>query len=327
VKFKLIIIFLLLSTVAFIQAQPVRKYGQLKVVGTKLVDAKGNPVSLHGMSFGWHNFWPRFYSAGAVEWLSKDWNCTVMRAAMGVEPPKGYIQDSLGSLAAIKSVVDASIKANIYVIIDWHSHNIRLKEAKIFFAEMAKLYGKYPHVIYEIFNEPDKETWPEVKAYSEELISTIRAIDPDNIILIGSPAWDQSIHLPAADPIKGFDNLMYTVHFYAATHKQWLRDRTDDALRKGLPIFISESAGMEATGDGPINYAEWKEWINWMDEKGLSWIAWSVSDKNETCSVLNPTASSNGKWKNTDIKESGKLVREYLRSYSEKKKPVSAASK
>lgn len=315
-KVKLLLSILVLLISAFSYSESVKKHGQLKVAGTQMVDQSGNRVALHGMSFGWHNYWPRFYNAGAVEWLSNDWNCTVVRAAMGIEPANGYIQDTAGSMAAIKSVVDAAIKADIYVIIDWHSHNINLKEATIFFAEMATLYGKHPHIIYEIFNEPDKETWPEVKAYSEELIKTIRKIDPDNIILVGSPAWDQSIHLPAADPIKGFNNLMYTVHFYAATHKQWLRDRTDAALQQGLPIFISESAGMEASGDGPIDHAEWKKWINWMDERGLSWVAWSVSDKNESCSVLYPSAGSSGNWKDKDLKESGKLVREYLKSYS-----------
>lgn len=78
---------------------------------------------------------------------------------------------------------------------------------------------------------------PEVKAYSETIIRTIRAIDPDNIILVGSPHWDQDIHLPAADPITGQSNLMYTLHFYAATHKQWLRDRSNEAIAKGLPVF------------------------------------------------------------------------------------------
>jgi endoglucanase len=147
------------------------------------------------------------------------------------------------------------------------------------------------------------------------LVKTIRAIDRDNIILVGSPRWDQDIHLPAADPIKGYDNLMYTVHFYAATHKQWLRDRTGEAIKKGLPIFISECAGMEATGNGPIDSTEWKKWIDWMDEKGLSWVAWSVSDKDETCSVLKKSAASDGIWKDADLKESGLKTKEYLKKY------------
>jgi endoglucanase len=184
---------------------------------------------------------------------------------------------------------------------------------------MAVDYGKYPNVIYELFNEPDYETWPEVKAYSEELIKTIRAIDKKNIILVGSPRWDQDIHLPAADPIKGYENLMYTMHFYAGTHKQWLRDRTDEAIQKGLPVFISECAGMEATGDWPIDNVEWQKFVDWMDSRKLSWLAWSVSDKKETCSVLNPSASSDGGWKEVDIKEWGMKAREGLKKYVRKK--------
>lgn len=296
-------------------AQPVKKHGQLKVIGTQLLAESGTPVALHGMSYGWHNWWPRFYNAGSVNWLYNDWNCSVVRAAMGVEPDKGYIQDPFSSTQKVKTVVDAAIKQGIYVIIDWHSHNIQLKEAKIFFTQMATAYGKYPNVIYEIFNEPDKESWKEVKEYSLELIAAIRAIDPDNIILVGSPHWDQDIHLPADDPIKGYDNLMYTMHFYAGTHKQWLRDRTDAAINKGLPVFISESAGMEASGDGPLDHIEWKKWIDWMDAKGLSWLSWSVADKNETCCVLQANAASEGKWEMKDLKESGVLTRAYLRNY------------
>jgi endoglucanase len=314
---KLVVtIFLFMLCTSIVNAQPVKIHGELKVAGSKLVDKNGKPVVLRGVSFGWHNWWPRFYNAKTVKWLHDDWKCTVIRAAMGIEPDKGYIKDSSGSVANVKAVVDAAIKEGIYVIIDWHSHNIKLNEAKTFFAMMAKQYGKYPNVIYEIFNEPDHETWPEVKAYSEEVIKTIRAIDPDNIILVGSPGWDQDIHLPAADPIKGYSNLMYTVHFYAATHKQWLRDKTDEAIKKGLAIFISESAGMEASGNGPLNNEEWQKWIDWMEANQLSWITWSISDKDETCSVLKASAASDGNWKESDLKESGIKTREYLRKYN-----------
>ena len=176
--------------------------------------------------------------------------------------------------------------------------------------------GSYPNVIYEIFNEPVKQSWEEVKSYSEEIITLIRKIDPDNIILVGSPHWDQDIHIVADDPIQGFTNLMYTVHFYAGTHGQFLRDRSNYALSKGIPIFVSESAGMEASGDGPINYAEWQKWIDWMEENKISWIKWSVSSKKESCSVLLPGAETTGNWKTKDLNESGIKTRELIRKYN-----------
>ena len=296
-------------------SQPVKFHGQLKVLGTNLVDAKGRPVVLHGMSFGWHNWWPRFYNPGAVHELVTAWNCTVVRAAMGIEPADGFLKNPESSLSLIKGVVEACIKENVYVIIDWHDHNIHQKEAVEFFSMMSKQYGNNSHVIYEIFNEPDHESWPEVKIYAEAVIKAIRANDPDNIILVGSPHWSQDVHIAAADPIKGYNNLMYTMHFYAGTHKKWVRDRTDEAIKKGLPVFVSECAGMEATGDGPLDHKEWKEFADWMDEKKLSWVAWSVADKKETCSVLEKAAASDGKWKEEEIKEWGRLARSYLRNY------------
>src|SRR6185295_19478134 len=103
-----------LSAYSIINAQPVKEHGQLKVEGTKLVDKNSKPVILRGMSFGWHNWWPRFYNAGTVKWLHDDWKCTVLRAAMGVEPDRGYIKDSAGSAAKVKAVVDAAIQEGIY---------------------------------------------------------------------------------------------------------------------------------------------------------------------------------------------------------------------
>ncbi|MBO9658210.1 MAG: glycoside hydrolase family 5 protein [Chitinophagaceae bacterium] len=313
--------FLLLACVVQLSflspAQTVSKNGKLKVSGTQLMDEHDQPLVLRGMSYGWHCLWPRFYNAGSVKWLKKDWNINVVRAALGVELGKdSYLKRPEWSKQKIKAVVDAAIKEDLYVIIDWHSHNINLKEAKAFFAEMAETYGKNPHVIYEIFNEPDEETWDEVKKYSTEIINVIREKDPDNIILVGSPHWDQDIHIVADDPLQGYSNIMYTLHFYAATHKQELRDRGTYALKKGIPIFISESAGMTASGDGPLDQAEWQKWIDWAEENKISWITWSVSDKNETCSVLLPSASSNGNWKNKDLKESGLRTRELLKNYN-----------
>ncbi len=288
----------------------------LSVKGTKLVDEAGNTVVLNGISFGWHNWWSEFYNEGTVDTLAQSWNAEVLRAAMGVEPDSAYIERPEWSKEVITTVVDAAIKNDVYAIIDFHSHHIRLDEAKEFFTEMATKYKGVNNVIYEIFNEPSNQpvdyTWADVKAYSEEVIKTIRAIEPNAVILVGTPRWSQDVDAAADDPIVGYDNLMYVLHFYAATHKESLRAKGDYALSKGLPLFVSECAGMEASGDGPIDMESWSAWVEWMAKNDISWAAWSVSSKDETCSMFVEHSINDGTWTEDMIKPWGKIVRKEL---------------
>ncbi len=303
-------------------SQPVNEYGPLQVIGTHLCDSSGNSISLRGMSLGWHNWWPRFYNGDAVEWMADDWKIDVVRAAIGVDETGGYQSDSANAVDLAKNVIEGAVDAGIYVIIDWHTHNINKEDAITFFSFMARKYGHLPNIIYEIFNEPDTETWAEVKAYSEELIDTIRSIDSNNIILVGSPSWNQDLDLVAADPIKGFDNIMYTMHFYAATHGEYIRTRCDAAIEDSIPIFVSESAGCESDGDGDIDTVEWAAYIQWMEESQISWLCWTISDKEETCAALNTSADSAGNWTSDDLTETGKIYRTLFNKYANSYEPA-----
>jgi endoglucanase len=314
IKRTILFLFLILPGISILWSQPVSEHGNLSVKGTKIVDQHGKEIMLQGVSYGWHNFWPRFYNRESVKWLAGDWNCNVVRAAMGVEPGRGYLQSPEWSTQKIEEVIEGAIECGIYVIIDWHSHGIQTEAAKGFFAGMAEKYGSYPNIIYEIFNEPVNDPWEKVKAYSIDVIKVIREYDPDNIILVGSPHWDQDLHIVAEDPIPGYANLMYTLHFYAAGHDKSLRDRADKALKAGIPIFVSESAGMNYDGDGPLDYEKWDQWIAWMKKNRIGWVTWSISDKNESCSMLKTSASSTGNWTESDLKESGIKTRELLRA-------------
>lgn len=294
----------------------VEKHGALQVRGGKLVDAHGNAVVLRGVSYAWHNHWPRFYNASSVKFVVEEWKATVVRAAMGIELNRNYLVEPEFGITCVTTLVDAAIENGVYVVIDWHSHHIATEAAKDFFAQMATKYKGVPNVIYEIYNEPVDDTWSEVKEYAIAVIGAIRAVDPNAIVLVGTPHWDQDIHLAADDPIREFDNIMYTLHFYAATHQEWLMERGDYAISKGLPLFISECAGMEASGDGPIDHEMWDKWVRWMESNELSWIGWAIADKYETCSMLYPFASSEGGWGDEDLKEWAKIVKRYLFQYN-----------
>lgn len=305
-------------TVSAKQQTPVEKWGQLQVKGTQLCDQNGNAVVLRGASLGWHNLWPRFYNPKAVKWLATDWNATVVRAAMGIMIEDNYLENPDFAMQCMEPVIKAAIKQGIYVIIDWHSHKLLTKDAVKFFGKMAEKYGNNPNVIYEIYNEPVEDSWESLKDYATAVINEIRKYDQDNIVLVGCPHWDQDIHIVAESPLQGFGNIMYTVHFYAATHKQYLRDRVEAAIAKGTPVFVSECASMDASGDGKIDNGEWNSWVEMMERNRISWVCWSVSDKNETCSMLLPRAKATGNWTDDLIKPWGKMVKRDLKKYNTK---------
>lgn len=294
---------------------PVERHGQLRVEGTQLVDSKGAPVQLRGVSMGWHNMWPRFYNQGTVDCLTGDWGADLVRCSVGVAHlDSGFDCDSVAAYAVVDSIVQGAVRNGAYVLVDFHSHPNKLADAKRFFTHVAGKYGHLPNIMYEIWNEPTEVPWSECKAYAEELIPVIRALDPDGIVVVPTPRWDQEVDKAADDPIAGVPGLLYSLHYYAATHTGWLRDKAQYALDKGLPLIMSECASMLHTGDGVVDTKEWDEWMRFADEKGISWAAWSISDKDETCSMLRPSAASDGReWRDSDLKPWAVLVKHYLR--------------
>ena len=300
-----------------IDSSIVTQNGLLTVSGSKIVNKNNDPVSFAGNSFFWSNDnWggERFYNPSTVKWLKTDWNSKIVRAAMGVEDPGGYLDNKQANKSRLKAIVDAAIEEGIYVIIDWHSHHAEdhLEEAKLFFQEMAQTYGETENVIYEIYNEPLDVSWSEVvKPYAIQVIQVIREIDPDNLIIVGSPEWSQRVDLVAEDPITTFSNIAYTLHFYTVYHQDWLRDRATAAINNGIPIFVTEW--------GSIGYSiidsEANKWMNWCHANKISHVNWAVNDKEEEWSIVIPGASTTGQWQESDLTEAGKLAKNIISNW------------
>jgi endoglucanase len=309
-----------LSSVCFSYTRDnaVEQYGQLGVKGNRIVDENGGTVVLHGMSLFWSQWAGQFYNANVVKWLHDDWNCSIIRASMAVEAG-GYLTNPEREKQKIKTVVQAAIDNGIYVIIDWHDSNANqhTQQAQAFFEEMAKTYGKYPNVIYEIWNEPqDNHDWDTViKPYHEAVIPKIRAHDSNNIIVCGTQSWSQDVDKASQSPLE-FDNIAYSLHFYAASHKQPLRDKAKTALDNGVALMVTEWGTSEATGNGKLDEEETKKWLEFMEQNKLSWCNWSITDKQETSAALKPGADPNGGWPAENISASGTIVRQELRKNS-----------
>ena len=289
---------------------PVAKYGQLSFDGIKLVSEHGEVVQLKGMSLFWSQWQPQYYNKTTLKQLKDDWGITVIRAAMAIEH-EGYLENPEREKSKIYKVVDAAIELGIYVIVDWHDHHAEdhLLEAKKFFSELSDKYGQYPNLIYEPYNEPLEVSWSKVlKPYHQEIISAIRKNDPDNIIICGTPRWSQDVVYAAKDPINEA-NIGYTLHFYAGTHHEELREAAANAMKKNLPIFVTEFGTTNADGNGEVFYEETQKWLDFMDDNNLSWCNWSIADKKEASAALKPGTKHNELKDLSNLSKSGKYVR------------------
>jgi endoglucanase len=291
----------------------VQRHGKLTVMGNQILDEHNQPVILRGMSLFWSQWGGQFYNADCVKWLRDDFRCTVVRAAIGVGG-NGYLRNPDAEMKKAETVMQAAIDNGIYVIVDWHAHDAQTAAAQRFFAHIAQKYGHHPNVIYETWNEPIRQDWSTViKPYHEAVVASIRQHDPDNLVICGTQQWSQLVDKAAADPVKG-TNIAYTLHFYAATHKQPLRDRAQAALDKGAALMVTEWGTSEATGNGKLDAEETQRWQDFMDEHHLSSCNWSVIDQRETSAALMPGAAATGGWTPEMLSPSGKRVREILRA-------------
>ncbi len=298
--------------------KPVTTYKRLQVNGSHVTAQNGDKISLAGLSLFWSNAGDvsDFYNAETVDFLANDWEIGLVRAAMAVNPPwgttTGYIGDPSNQKAKIKKVIDAAIANDIYVIVDWHSHDAEnyTSQAVTFFGEIAKEYGHNDHIIYEIYNEPVNQSWSTIKTYAETVIEAIRKEDPDNLIIVGTGFYSQEVNEVKDSPISD-PNVAYTLHFYAGTHGQFLRERAGQAMKDGTPLFVTEWGTVSADGNGGVNNSETENWIQFMQDNYISHANWAVGDKNESSSIINLQKGING-LKSGDLTTSGNLIKSII---------------
>ena len=302
------------------------KHGALRVSGTRLTDAAGKPVQLRGVSTLGLAWYPEYVDEAAFRTLRDDWGANTVRLAMYTCEEGGYMTG--GDRAGLEALIDKGVKLcaalGMYVIIDWHilsdgDPNRHADAAEDFFRRISARYADQPHVLYEICNEPNGEegTWPVVKRYAQRIVPVIRANAPDAVILCGTPCWSQFVDQAAADPVED-KNLMYVLHFYAATHKDALRERAEAALAAGAPIFVSEFSICDASGDGAIDYESAAAWRALIEKHGLSYIAWSLSNRDESAALIRADCRKTAGWDDGDLTETGRWLRAVLREDRDK---------
>ncbi|MCI2424372.1 glycoside hydrolase family 5 protein [Saccharopolyspora sp. K220] len=314
---------LLTSTAA--QAQnaeqtPVAANGILSVCGKTLCNGSGVPVQLRGMSTHGLQWYSQCVNDQSLDALAQDWQADVLRISMYIQEG-GYEEDPARFTEMVDQYVEEASERGLYAIIDWHMLDpgdpyYNLDRAKTFFTEMAKRHKDKTNVLYEIANEPSGVDWARIKSYAEELIPVIRAADPDSVVLVGTRAWsslgvsDGADEREVVDNPVNAENILYTFHFYAASHGTEYLDALSRAADQ-LPMFVTEFGTQEATGDGGDDFGMAEQYIDLMAAKNISWTNWNYSDDARSGAVFKEGTCENGPYPGTgQLKPAGAWVRE-----------------
>ena len=304
---------------------PYGQHGALHVENGKLTDADGNTVQLYGMSTHGIAWFPQYINYDSFRTLRDDWNTNCIRLAMYTAEYGGYCaggdKEQLKQL--VRDGVSYATELGMYVIVDWHilsdcDPNQNKDEAIAFFREMSEAFADNDNVLYEICNEPNSGTsWDSIKSYAEEVIPVIREQKPDAVILVGTPTWSQEIDKAAASPLT-FDNVMYTLHFYAGTHKDDLRNRLETCAQNNLPVFVSEFGMCDASGNGANDFDSTTKWLDLLNKYQISFCCWNLANKDESSSVFKAASTALSDWTDEDFNESGRWIRDYFRKMPQK---------
>jgi endoglucanase len=295
----------------------------LCVKGRELCNSNGEVIQLHGISTHGIAWYPQYINRETFRTFRDDWNINIIRLAMYTAELDGYCNggDQEQQKQLIRDGVKYASELGLYVIIDWHILSDKnpmdnKDEAIAFFDQMSAEFAGYDNVIYEICNEPQESPWDTViRPYAEEILSVIRANAPRALVLVGTDQWsqklDEVIGHELADP-----NVMYVLHFYAATHREQLRKTMKDALDAGLPVFISECSICDASGNGSIDYESADEWMKLIDEYKVSFICWNLSNKDEASAILKPDVVKISDWTMDELNDTARYFREQNRKHS-----------
>ncbi|WP_028236187.1 cellulase family glycosylhydrolase [Pseudobutyrivibrio sp. MD2005] len=299
---------------SYVHARPSTN-GQLHVEGTQLVDKNGRPVQLKGVSTHGLTWFPDIIDSNIFNQLSNEWDCNLIRLPMYSVI---YCENPEESLELMKKGVEYAIASDMYVIVDWHvledkDPNIHKDEAIAFFDAFTKEYADVPNIIYEICNEPNGQTfWNDIYEYANEVIPVIRNNSQDSVILVGTPYFDAYLEASIRKPLE-FDDLMYVLHFYAGTHYDDIQAEVTEAMERGLPVFVSECGITLASGDEGYDFDNAVSWFNMLDDYGISYAVWSLSNKNELSAMLKPEYKPGEPITDKDLTPCGLWVRDLVK--------------
>ena len=146
------------------------------------------------------------------------------------------------------------------------------------------------------------------------MIPVIRENSPYSVIVVGTPMYSAAPSEPLKKPL-AYDNLVYAYHFYAKSHRESRQEDLKNAYEQGVPLLVSEFGTVANSGSGEPDIPMADQWIAMLDEYGIGYICWNLSNNKETSAMIVPECEKTSDFTLEDLKPQGQWLLETLDKY------------
>ncbi len=268
----------------------------ISVRGTRFVAPPGDTVMFRGVALAdpdkieAQGHWNKSLFARV-----KDMGATVVRIPVH---PIAWRERTPGKyLQLLDQAVEWCTELGIYVMIDWHSignlkmglfqdpaYNTTEQETYEFWRTIARHFkGHNTPAFYELFNEPTlyngelgRMSWSEWKQINENMISLIRAFDREKIILVAGLDWAYDLTPILIEPIEA-EGIGYVSHPYPHKRTKPFEPKWEENFGFAAgryPVVVTEFSFTLGKGGLADNAEYGAAIINYLEAKGISWVAW-----------------------------------------------------
>lgn len=185
-------------------------------------------------------------------------------------------------------------QAGLYAIIDWHSignpvtgtapHDADLyahtdAPNHDFWTQVAAYFSGAPHVLLEVFNEPQGITGDQWRRAATDLVATVRAQGADQPVVVGGTDYGRDLSWVLDAPVPD-DAVVYASHVYPS-HAPAGWDTWFGTVAEQHPVLMtewgfvdddvtvgSEHAYLRGTAAG---YGD--PFLEYLDARGIGWVA------------------------------------------------------
>lgn len=252
---------------------------------------------------------------GSIKYLVETYGINVYRAVINLDGNSGYEAQPAYFDEYIANLVVWTEKLGVYLVIDWHvaengnpnyyMNGVGLAQgvALNFWKNVASMYRDKSHLLYEIAGEPNQADWSDILRYHNTMITEIRKVDPDTVILVGTGFWCQDIENAFLHPVSNANryNVMYTLHIYSASH-DYLYPLVVQYIDK-LPLFVTTISVTDYTEKLKTESVVIEKFLNLfagsdktLGNQVVSWISPAYSDLDKLSSMIDVGKCSTMDW-------------------------------